>query len=630
MDWLPHDRPAHQGIRQDVGDYDSRRWSLRFKPNRSATRRDGKRVVPLALAGTSAGAIVATLFWAGLRPFEIRDRFLELARTNKLTSLIGPFEPTDNPFTFKSFARLTRQIMAFLGRVSPESRPSVRFGKWFSQIRLLTDARWLLKQIEPHAKNRGIFAGEHLEKFIDDLLREGISRQDPDAILPDRLLTFGDVADLAEKSEKLYFPPLFLAATNLNNLDVELISSMDLKYQNVPISRAVRASAGFPVFFRPVDIEGLSQPAWFVDGGMISNFPAWAFSDTFRVAMVKHKAYVGIGYRPWTHIGLRLVEPQHEGASGEDIYPLYEFETLREPQTFFSSMAKIVTGQARNILEDKISEKFARSIIIRQPINETGGPENILDVAAISRRRIKLMYEKGRKFAENVMAGYRFDLPGHDAANGVRPYIEELLERLVEKAGLIFGIDNNADLKFRSNIFLPQQEKLILTYSHNMEGASDVDMAFDAPTHGLTGFCYTLRRPFVCNLGLIASAVEEDDRKRLFGMSAAQHDKVDPSRTWLASMPIFDPKDLTNQVNPMAEVPWPGAHYVNLDISTDGPVLGVLNLDAGFDYTAVGLNEDPEKGAADLRIEAVMDIMTVTSRQIAQILDTCFAAKSEE
>src|SRR5262249_3700471 len=67
---------------------------------------------PIAIAGTSAGAIVAALYWAGLSTSQILREFVELAerrskrRGTGLTDLLGQFEPPHNPFDFGSYRRL--------------------------------------------------------------------------------------------------------------------------------------------------------------------------------------------------------------------------------------------------------------------------------------------------------------------------------------------------------------------------------------------------------------------------------------------------------------------------------------------------------------------------------------------
>jgi predicted acylesterase/phospholipase RssA len=66
---------------------------------------DNQGIIPIALAGNSAGAIIATLYWAGLTPESIKLHFQEACsidpgRTcSRLMELLGPFE-TDGEGTF--------------------------------------------------------------------------------------------------------------------------------------------------------------------------------------------------------------------------------------------------------------------------------------------------------------------------------------------------------------------------------------------------------------------------------------------------------------------------------------------------------------------------------------------------
>jgi predicted acylesterase/phospholipase RssA len=54
------------------------------------------QIIPVAVAGNSAGSIVATLFWAGYTPWEIREIFAEMAARRDLANLVGPFEPPES------------------------------------------------------------------------------------------------------------------------------------------------------------------------------------------------------------------------------------------------------------------------------------------------------------------------------------------------------------------------------------------------------------------------------------------------------------------------------------------------------------------------------------------------------
>src|SRR5215467_4454458 len=72
---------------------------------------------PLALAGTSAGAIVSSLLWAGYTPTEIAEEFIRMARRadGSLSELLGPFEPPPEPaFRLEELGDVFRRIDSLL------------------------------------------------------------------------------------------------------------------------------------------------------------------------------------------------------------------------------------------------------------------------------------------------------------------------------------------------------------------------------------------------------------------------------------------------------------------------------------------------------------------------------------
>ncbi len=141
---------------------------------------------PIALAGTSAGAIVATLHWAGLTPTQIAEEVATLAEHPSrlgrfgtgLTDLMGHFEPRHRPFNFRSY----RNMESWLKQVvcSPIQKhlrtPGDRrqLSTWETVLGLLAKVdrffhqlpRWvgrmliappMFSQLRMHLFNRGLF-----------------------------------------------------------------------------------------------------------------------------------------------------------------------------------------------------------------------------------------------------------------------------------------------------------------------------------------------------------------------------------------------------------------------------------------------------------------------------------------
>jgi predicted acylesterase/phospholipase RssA len=519
----------------------------------------------LAIAGTSAGAIIAALVWAGWSPDDLCEKLREQARLRILHALPGDFD-VDPPFDLRDWLALTRDLTS-VSAAAVRQRTGSGIGSIISALAFSYDAWHLFRRLRPHYAKRGFFLGNHLERVVEGLLREGLGRRGCDDGLPDRSLTFGDVRRITDSRPEIYFPPLVLAATNLGTQNVELINSIEERYENVSIARAVRASSGYPVFFQPVEIPQIGNGNWYIDGGVISNFPAWVFSSEFREKMYESR-FRAIAYRPWVHIGLRLIDEDVRDDSTGETLPLFDYEQLQRPSVFAYALSRLMLGQARNRLEDLISGTLARSLVIAQPYEQSAGPQNLFDFDSINERRVCCMYSAGAAFGKQQIKQTNFDISAESHTS-----IACLLETLtVRSRAILDPSSRHGDLRVRANIFLANQNALRLEFPTNMSDPAtgtpdpDVTMRFDAPDQGLTGFCFTLRRPLICNLAEIGRHVENAGRA-LFNMSEEQQSLVLRQQTWLASMPIFDPNDLVFRSSLLTDI-----RSVERQFATDLPL----------------------------------------------------------
>ena len=515
------------------------------------------KVVPFAFAGASAGAILATLYWCGHQPDDITKDLHLIAKEGNFDELLGPLDPNEKKFDLSSLEEIQKDFIHMMNFLVGK-----REGRITRELpKLIYKGFKTYNKLKSHAPHRGFFTGVGIEETIDSLIRRSPLLSDYVDMLPkDRMLRFGDIEDLSNQ-EDIFFAPLFLAVTNLNTLNVDLISSFEQEFSDVPIARAVRASAGYPVFFRPTELELGGKLAWCIDGGVISNFPAWAFSYEFRRKMERSEKYRLLAFRPWLHIGLRLSEDIKE-----------DHASLRNFDVFGKSLLNLLTGAARNRLEDIISSSLARTVTFSQPLEETFGPNSVLDLSAINQERIDKMITIGGNFVrENLSRStIKFELPSSDEGSS----IPTILRNLVEKARLIMCRDMTSEsCAFRANVFLPFGGSMQLMYSANMEGDPDQSMIFEDQTQGLTGFAFATRRPFICNLKALMDAISEQVVDNdIFGMPSELHNRVKKDRTWLISTPIFDPKDLYHRARYEYSKPaYEGMHHTQLGFTFDGP-----------------------------------------------------------
>jgi predicted acylesterase/phospholipase RssA len=601
---------------------------------------DKRRFRPIAIAGTSAGAIVAALYWAGLRPAQIREEVVSLAERpaiigrsgTGLTDLMGHFEPRYRPFDFPSY-RKTRAWFKHVifdplrehVRTHSNPPPDSRWGRVDRFIQFINnlpglflrcvEAPQMISQVRSHIVNRGLFRGSILESEMDRMLRTSRFLREYERELPPpgTPLCFRHFRQLAKRHPGMpFFQPLILTGTNITTRRLDLFNSMDDACLEVPVARAVRASAGFPVAFRPIDIPEGPGADWYVDGGVISNFPAWVFNHEFRRRLATHPDYQGLAFRPWLHVGLRLVDDTTRSRN------------LVSPGEFIRSMLALLLGQARNDLEERVANMISRSLTIKQPLSETEGPENLLDFDRMHRAQIEAMFNRGERYADHSLQNVSFALP---ATRSILPFLRDLIEQVQ----LLFTGNEEVDFRFRSNIFVPRGKDLVLAYQVNMDGDPDCNLVLGF-NQGLTGFCFTRRLPLVCNLQNFDELVRlgHYTREQLFGFDPPTQALIRMDRTWMASVPIFDPYasyplELSEVQSSQSNVE--GQEYASLPGTLDGAVFGVLNLDAALNYEKIGLNKNVERHWQDPRVRGTVRIMRSVASEVGRLFSTAFGTR---
>ena len=295
--------------------------------------------------------------------------------------------------------------------------------------------------------------------MIDELIRQGPLLNNREDLPADRLLEFGDVRWLIAKDSTFNPPALFVTATNVTGRRLVVFNSIDDQYQNIPIAKTVRALAGFPAFFRPVEFKDGKFAGWYADGGIVSNYPAWIFSKEFRIRLLDAAEYRPLASRPWAHFGLRLGRT-----------PVGHDRMDTSPKLYASSLARLLlAGEARSELEGRLENLVTRTFTVQQPDGDTGVPPNVdlLDVDRITQSIVRDMYNCGRR-AGDRLGDLEYRLPEPKD-------IEPLLKALIESRLLVLRQTDNAKLLFRSNVFIPSKKTLFIQYSVNMDGSLDRD-----------------------------------------------------------------------------------------------------------------------------------------------------------
>lgn len=176
------------------------------------------------IAGTSAGAIIASLIAVGYTANELKELVFNI-----------------NFEEFKDKTNLSKIPLS---------------GPFISML-----------------KDKGIYKGDILESFLEEKFKaKGKTK-------------FKDIAIYNEIKNK-YESPLKIIVSDLTKKEIVVLPDDLLKYNidflDFSISKAVRISLSFPFAFTPVIMEYADKynnhhSSFLVDGGITSNFPVWLF-----------------------------------------------------------------------------------------------------------------------------------------------------------------------------------------------------------------------------------------------------------------------------------------------------------------------------------------------------------------
>jgi predicted acylesterase/phospholipase RssA len=561
-------------------------------------------LLPAAVAGTSAGALIATLYWAGYSPQAMRDEVKGLFARDRVNRFFGRGGIRWLPLPFAQFARLAKVVAAgrtgLLALLREVLLPPRRWWGWIVfpfwwAWNLLIVAYAALASVISLLVSRGIFPGDGLEAEIERLLRESpLLKPHADRLPAGTALRFYDVASL-DLPQAI---PLFLIVTDLRGAKEVVVSSIDKACANTPIAMAVRASAGFPGFFTPVSLTPLDSGLdCCVDGGVVSNFPAWVFGPAYRRSLRESQVplLVALAAKPWLHVGLRL--PAGSPGSPERI------------GGFVGRLWGLLIGRGRARLEEKLAVVAAKRRMVN-PAVAADAPTGALDFDALSDEiLIGSAFNRGMVAGRQAIEQGCFRLPPPED-------IEVELRALVQMAEHLLKEWLVPNTRVRANVFVEElprtagdEPMLCLAYSAGMDNDVDRNIKFQRG-QGIVWLAYEGCVSVVADLAgqrqTAQARTGQDPWLNSQGAPAILED-----RTWLISMPIIDAAEMT----PASRGATPP-----LSLDMDGPVLGVLNVDAAIDLSLPGAPA-PQKAGESPAVIALFAVMQATALRCSRLLN---------
>jgi NTE family protein len=465
----------------------------------------------LGVAGTSAGAIVAALVAAGYKADEL------FSPGSFPTGLFAvDFLKFLDESQWRNFIRLRTDLRnSFQGRRGP-------IALWWAATHFLRRNRSILAE---SYRNRGFFKTERFREWIEEALSNKLKATDPTRKPsgPEGTVAFSDLCT-----------PLKIIAADITGRKVKEYSSS--KTPTASVSHAVAASVSIPLFFSPKEIDG----AQLVDGGIVSNFPAWAFDREHKDAPLLTPTFgFKLAFAPIGELGTDSLA-KVESTPLDFIVGLY--------QTSVFGDTSLETRRVQNLHEI--------------PLRVRIGP---LDFSVDNQTKNDV-FRDGKDSARDFFLNY----VGPTDAAKVRRYLK------AAHAQMCKTLRHNGHL--RVNVIRPvDNDKLQVIYTHNMDDDCDDRLEFPIGS-GACGVCWVRRANVVCDLEDAARTFEVKWR-----MNKYQQRLVRPSLKSLLCVPICDPSTLTSEGQ----------------IASNTTIVGILNFDSDDRITEQFGSPDAQKTASE-------------------------------
>lgn len=265
---------------------------------------------PAALAGTSAGAIVAALVACGFRADELIGP-RPGGGTRTIFDLLGVVDPglKDARGLFGRLgwrrvalaraigsaplwasASALAAVVAIVAGTAAAGRPYAALVELGVVLGLVLVAAWsVLGGLAGLARFERALGRLLAARLAGVALDSGADAAALDA-LPEPC--FGDLGPARGR------PALKIVAANLSERRLALFSSGNPRDVATPIARAVAASIAIPGVFGSVVLDRGAGPRSFADGGLVSNLPAWAFDEERELDPDLYTLAVDVADRP--------------------------------------------------------------------------------------------------------------------------------------------------------------------------------------------------------------------------------------------------------------------------------------------------------------------------------------------
>lgn len=414
------------------------------------------------LAGTSAGALVALLFATGYNPEEILSsdvnnslipkRPFDLVQPSYFKRffllfyfLIVVLSLILIPFMFNfGFENLSFIVISLLSYFIYKISKKVISKKlrWFRLTLRMASGIFLFIPITiyltllitlcfPLFWRFGLFDSENVEKWLRKSVSKKLKKEEDE----NYKITFRKFKSITGYS-------LSIIATNLSTRQLQLFS--DVETPDIDVIDATIASISLPLFFKYKEIKLNGESQAFVDGGVVSNYPAWIHSGRTFLADF-HQT-----------IGVRFVQ-------GINVSP-YLDSPWSYLKTFF--LSTLWGGQ-----RIETSSLYGLQNVYIQP-------KNVSTLSFNCSEKLLALKTDSEKQATKYFHSHFSIFSQFDISNWQKGFVIQPIRRIFSE---VLGVDIKLN-KIRSALlgYIHEEKKISkLIYSYNMENNLDKYLEFD-------------------------------------------------------------------------------------------------------------------------------------------------------
>jgi NTE family protein len=416
----------------------------------------------IGFGGTSAGSIVAFLAAVGYSGKEL-----------------------GNTLIAQNFNDFLDDGGSVLGEVLELVR---KIAKWRGSALDKLKALLALKEVLARMQDLGLYTGHKVKEFLLEKAATKIRSWEHHLDI-----TFEDL-------ERARCPPLRIVASNVLG-GRSAILPRDREIYGSSVLEAIRASAGYPFAFRPLEGDGFRL----VDGGLSSNLPSFLFAKEYRVNRIPTFAF-------------DLVTPF------EDFSPPYDLDR------YLSDLLNTALEAGDELLRD-VSDG-----VVHIPIEVPKGIKT-LDFGITKSQREEL-YKAGYERAASFLAGYGPLQVAKFAGNRLKSQLVARYGEVKLYQPVLAALARDAKAfsrakDVRTHVMLPTgRGTLIVVYQIGMDGDTDSDLELYEAA-GCCGQAWTTASLAVADLERMATDLAH------WRLNQEEYSKIPKSRRSMMSVPIL-------------------------------------------------------------------------------------------